>query len=80
MKLKSLLLVTVLMVMFVCAGCQSQPSATTTTTEQPAQNLPYSKGPQGPPMVKGPTAPPPEVSDSGTQAVTEKENVKYALQ
>jgi hypothetical protein len=68
--------------MLFLTGCESQQ----TGAPAPAQsvpNVPFSKGPDGPPAVKGPNMPPPEttVNTAKTlpQAVSETEKVKYSL-
>ena len=90
MSYKSLFFIAAILgcLMVIVAGCQSSevennPSG---TSSQEVPLVPYSKGPTSPPYVRGPSGPPPEsgskpsaVEYGGSQAVTETENVRYAL-
>ena len=70
-------IILVLSMSLLMTGCQSGGVQTAAPSQQaPGPNIPYIKGPTGPPGVKGPSAPPDFGSPSTNsvpQAITETE-------
>jgi hypothetical protein len=79
MKIKYILLAGLTAIMLVLSACQAAQVENKQAPETAVPQVPFSKGPDAPPSVKGPDSPPPVIDSTDTQAVTERENVKFSL-
>lgn len=77
-QIKNLFYFSLLIVLFVVAGCQSAPQQQV-QTQEPQLPTPFSNGPTTPPGVKGPTTAPPGSKSYSQQAVSETESIRYTL-
>lgn len=83
--MKKLILVAVLSLSLMLAGCQAAEEKPTNTNQNTENNngederlgVPFSNGPTNPPDVKGPSNPPP--AEETPQAVTQKEDIRLTL-
>jgi len=79
--MKKIALIFIVLSVLALYGCQKSSTPAPIKNQPTEVNVPYSKGPSGPPNVKGPTAPPPNsaINQNQPQAVTNNENIKLTL-
>lgn len=82
--MKKIFLILILPSILTLYGCQKSPAPIKNQPASTEVNIPYSKGPSGPPKVNGPSTTPPSSSainqnQNRPEAITNNENIKLTL-